>query len=208
MKEQNNSTNDVSPKRSSVQTESSPTPMPDTSDQNILPGKAFRQAGIYKISFASGKYVIGWAGDLYAKVNATVQRINDNVFPEFPKGTLISFTVLSSSRDDLKSIKSLALADPNYMCTLKRVKSSLTKEQRYLKKREKKKKVNPLIDAHQRNRKKGSVLEQLRARGGVVTDWEPKPEAEPEISHSLYVDKSDVFLDWDTANLRWRTRQP
>lgn len=62
MKEPNDSLNDVSP-----------TTIPDFSEQGIMPGKQHRKAGIYRITFEDLYYVIGWAGDLYAKINATVR---------------------------------------------------------------------------------------------------------------------------------------
>lgn len=196
MQESNDSLNDVSP-----------TTVPDFSEQGIMPGKQNRKAGIYRITFEDMYYVIGWAGDLYAKVNATVNRINDGVFPRYPRGTkILALDILSENRDDIKRIKELASTDPKYMRTLKRTKTKVSATERYRKKRERKKKVNPLIDAHKRNEHSGSPLDRLRKQGGKVSTWKPPVEVDPLISSSRWIAKSNCWLDWDKANCKWRTR--
>ena len=198
MKEPNDSLNDVSP-----------TTIPDFSEQGVMPGKQHRKAGIYRITFEDMHYVIGCAGDLYAKINATVNRINDGVFPRYPKGTkILCLGILSENRDDLKRIKELASTDPKYMRTLKRTKKVVSATERYRKKRERKKKVNPLIEAHKQNTDAGSPLDRLRKQGGKLSTWMPPVEVDPVISSTRWIEKSRVYLDWDKANNKWRTRKP
>ena len=197
MKETNDSLNVVSP-----------TIIPNMSEQGIIGGKQHRKAGIYRITFDDLYYVIGWAGDLYAKANATVKRINAGVFPRYPRGTeIVAFDVISTEKGDLKILKERASSDPKYLRTLQRVKKPKpSATERYRKRREKGKKVNPLVEAHRANPDSGSPLERLRKQGAKVTEIKPRQPMPPLISSSRWIAKSNQWLDWDKANNQWRTR--
>ena len=156
------------------------TPKIDLSPQGLLPGKANVQSGIYKLTFEDGCYILGYAGDLYAKMVGVVSRINRNQIPRYPRGTaVISLDVVSNLKEDLKQIRIDAHADPKYITKLQRIKSKKSKTISVVEKYKARKagnaaakaKTNPVLEAHREEKIKSggkSALERLRAKGGMI----------------------------------------
>jgi hypothetical protein len=144
-------------------------------------GKAEAKSGIYKMTFEDGCYIIGYAGDLYAKMVGVTSRINRNAIPRYPRGTeVLSFEVLSWKQADLATHRATASKDPKYIAKLERVKASAKSGQSLVEKYKAKKagqtdskaKVNPLIEAHKAEREANdglSPLERLKAQGGKIS---------------------------------------
>ena len=191
------------------------TKRPNLEPLGLLPGKGHRQAGIYKMAFEDGCFMIGWASDLYGKCGGVVSRINRNIIPRYPRGTQISdFVVLSSERSDLKSLKEKFSKDPQFIQRLERIKNAKPSQgsvvekykERLAGKSQKSAKTNEVLEAHrEQERQSGgmSALERLRKKGGklsVVSKALPTDiKSRDEAGHSVDWDAFDAeFAEFTT----------
>lgn len=165
------------------------TPRMNLEVQGLLPGKANVKSGIYKMTFEDGCYIIGYAGDMYAKMVGVISRINRNVIPRYPRGTeVLSFEVLSYSKSDLAQCKKDHKDDPKFIVKLGRTKAKKSGGsviERYKARKAGKDKANvkshSAVQAHREEQKRTggmSALERLRAKGGQIKAIET-PDTKP-----------------------------
>ena len=192
------------------------TPRMNLEAQGLLPGKANVKSGIYKMTFEDSCYIIGFAGDMYAKMVGVISRINRNVIPRYPRGTeVLSFEVLSWSKSDLAQCKKDHKDDPKYIVKLSRTKAKKSGGsviERYKARKsgqaKSKAKSNPAVEAHRQEQKRSggkSALERLRAKGGKLTQIET-PATQPvsmEVAEDALKELDEAFAEFTKEEPRF-----
>lgn len=192
------------------------TPRMNLEAQGLLPGKGNIKSGIYKMTFEDGCYIIGYAGDLYAKMVGVISRINRNIIPRYPRGTeVLSFEVLSYSKSDLAQCKKDHKDDPKFIVKLGRTKAKKSGgsvieryKARKAGKDKAKAKSHSAVQAHRDEQKRTggmSALERLRAKGGKLMKIDT-PDTKPvsmEVAEDALAELDKAFEEFTKEEPRF-----